>query len=565
MTGGMVVGASGGSAGQGSQFPFNALFYTLGQIGSVINQLNISRGAVVPAFTNAVDSFYANQPALVDSLYSQLSGHQTSQAGYMNFLTGLAQQTVISTVNQFSSQINRSASTAVAQLIALMAQAGQTVARATVQTSVYVPPTNVGDASLVYTTFLPNGLRAENAYPEVLTAVCVNDGSPGGGAAAGSERIQVVGQQQVTDRFSFKYPGGSGVLTSLTAVNASLSSQTFGGGNWLANGDFSSFQSNVPTSWRVTVGVPGSTILQGLSSFDSGSVLNFVGGTNEQTGVQQIFGIDNAVTPRPLTLIAVNAWVSLSALPASGVLELALVDGNGNVINDAQGAPNTRTLDLTAGIAPWGTVPWGTGTWGLNAGYGAWGGQPWGNVPWGEFVGSPFVAVGATFRTPSVLPASVALRIRLVNPLSAGVMLSIDRVAATLPTQLYPQGPSVAIFSGPFNLAKGDSWQLKVTNNGFGVFQTFFDQVFGMKSLGSMPGTGLLLPSSFTPTIPNGLFPLALPIMATQGGSSGALTSWGSSAVSAYGGNTSMMNGATSGNTGGSGGTILPNAPTGAG
>jgi hypothetical protein len=69
----------------------------------------------------------------------------------------------------------------------------------------------------------------------------------------------------------------------------------------------------------------------------------------------------------------------------------------------------------------------------------------------------------------------------------------------TQPTSLYQQGPSVALFAGPYNFMRGDKFQVVIQNNLYGKFQTLANRMFNMM------GLGYLLPTSVQPTQPNSL------------------------------------------------------------
>jgi hypothetical protein len=510
----------------------------------MLNGINIFRGNSVPAFVTSIDATYGQFPQITDNIYANQTSFQSTPAGFLGYLSQLTQQTIITEVNASFSQNNTSLNTALTSLFAQMLAANQTVMANHITLTSTPVNTNQGNAACVMTRHTPMGLVAENCFPEILTATVTADGTSGGGGTAGSETITITGQQAVQDPLSYLYPGGSGVNLTVQAVNASLSNQG-GNGNWLANSDFTNWQNNVPSSWRVWAGVPGTTIVEGLNTYDNfGNVCNFVGDGRTQIGIYQKMGVDNTPTITPTTRYSVNLYISLSTIPTQGVLEVALIDANGNVTTDAAGNPNLFNQSLTGGIAPWGAVPFGEGSWGLNQGYGAWGAFPWGSNPWGSNIGSPFSATSGTFRTPAtLLNLPYALRIRLSTPLPNGVTLSIDRIGMTIPTSLYQQGPALAFFSGSLNLVKPDTYYIGVQNNGQGYFQTYLDRTCNLK------GLGLLVPSSNKPNIPNSLISVGVPVMFEQGNSSGL--------------NVVTVNSMTMNASGGSGGGgLMPLPPT---
>jgi hypothetical protein len=144
--------------------------------------------------------------------------------------------------------------------------------------------------------------------------------------------------------------------------------------------------------------------------------------------------------------------VRVTSAPSTGVLEVSLTDGGGVILTDDEGNDNKITVDLTT-------------------------------------VGTTFVAKGASFRTPSLLPATAKLRIRLTTALENTKGVLIDHMALTPMAQLYPGGPSVAFFSTPDLAVSGDTWTVTVANDRAGEFQEYFERFFGMAQL------GLILPS----------------------------------------------------------------------
>lgn len=165
-----------------------------------------------------------------------------------------------------------------------------------------------------------------------------------------------------------------------------------------------------------------------------------------------------AGTVQPLTSYAVNLALKVDVVPAAGVLTIDLIDGNSNVIQDAQGNNNSFAVTLSGATTSW-------------------------------------VFHSGVFRMPRALPAAMFLRIRLSTGLSSGSNLFIDHLAMGALTRLYNGGPGRAIFSGNANFISGDGWDMTTTNDFGGssnlaTFQWLFERLFGMRSL------GLLLPSA---------------------------------------------------------------------
>lgn len=475
---------------------FNDLFRKLGQLGSQVNYVNAFRGPLEIILTDMMAAYYSNDKPLIDGLYSQLNSFQNSCSGLLSYLSTLASATVIADVNAVTSLPDRSLSTALNELLNQMVAYGQTIVPNAISTFVNANTDNHGRAAWVVSTKTRTGQICANTFQEYLTAIVINDAQVGGTATVNREPVQIKGTVAVADTLSWTWPGGSGSNATIRAVDAAQQ-ETPQNGNWLANGNFEDWPApNTPDSWVVNVGTIGTQILQSSISCYGLYSLAFVGDSATHTSIYQGFGEETTITFPPLTQVAFNLWARCDIQPAAGVLQIALVDGNGNIIDDEAGTPNVVTQSL-APLSFWGYGLWGSGTWGNFDGGGEWGALPWGAFLWGIDCGNAYTPIGASFRTPSYLPENIRLQISLSTPLSTGSTLTIDRVCLTLPTQLYTQGPSVAIFSGPLPLIKGDNYSFQFLNNENSGFQQLFNRFFNTPSLGQ------LLPVGYPPNIPD--------------------------------------------------------------
>lgn len=193
-----------------------------------------------------------------------------------------------------------------------------------------------------------------------------------------------------------------------------------------------------------------------------GPCLRFVGNGTENTCITQEFSLQNNSKIYPYTQYAVSLWVAQSGKPAAGALQVAFTDGNNNVLNDAVGNANSFTIpvaSLSGAVAPFGGI----------------------------------------FRTGRIPPSVVRLRLLISTPISSGGSILVQRLACAVPTQLYAGGPFVAVFSGLSPLAKGDSFELTISNAYNGKMQGLFARMFPMRAY------GLVLPSSASATIPDSL------------------------------------------------------------
>lgn len=210
-------------------------------------------------------------------------------------------------------------------------------------------------------------------------------------------------------------------------------------------------------------GVTNPAQLTSTNRFDTGSIAHATstaGSAHVYSGARslefdsdgsQLTEIRQAVTLEAGTVYAVNLLAKTDSVPAAGVLTVDLYDGSA-IINDDATTANSFTIS-----AP-----------GLT---------------------TSFVAKNGFFRTPTILPPIVYLRIRISTGVSNTSSVFIDQVQLVAATELYLGGPQVAIFAGSTPFQGEDTALLECTNNRAGEFQEWFERAFDMRE------KGLLLPS----------------------------------------------------------------------
>lgn len=445
---------------------YTNLFGTkLGPIVATLNAINLSRGTTIPArIATHVTDFAGTDASLAASLWSALSSYQSGGSSLASSLQALFQNAIIDDVNAAISLPDQSLATALNALVNDMRTNAQTVSANVVGATVTANSGNTGNGTVLVGAKTKTGLALENTFAETVTASCTQD-AQSGGATAGQEAIQFRCQpQSAGNQLNFPWPGGSGGAATATSISPGAS-QAGGAQNWLRNSNFETWTvSNIPDGWHVTVGTAGTQVLKSTTAgtfYDGVASLALVGDGSTLTALEQQFGVDTSVKMIPLDQLAWNLYVRVSSVPAAGVLEVALVDGTGTVIQDMQGANNVATLSLPG-------------------------------------ITTTFAPFGGFFRTPRVLPAAAYLRVRLSTALSSGSTVFIDHLALAEPTQLYQGGLYVAPFSASTGLIFGDGYSIAVTNSRAGQIQTAFEQFAGMRA------KSLLLPSTTgTPTILN--------------------------------------------------------------
>ena len=138
-------------------------------------------------------------------------------------------------------------------------------------------------------------------------------------------------------------------------------------------------------------------------------------------------------------------WACCDVTPAQGVLTIDLVDGiGGTVLSDDEGNACSTTINCTA----------------LTSTY-----QP----------------TAVEFRTPTAVPSTVYLRIRITTAISSGTSVFLDEVAMRQMVELYPGGLFVAAFQGQTDHEVGDDAQLQITNDYGGEIHCWCDRVFGLR------------------------------------------------------------------------------------
>jgi hypothetical protein len=432
---------------------------------------------------------YTNGTALpgpVTNFPTAVTGWQGSQAIWQP-IKSVCNNTLIQMANADTPLASVNLTYAMALLISQMRSSADSVKASVPSAGAFAAvgsPT--GTPQIVTSLKNPKGYTLEYIFPETLTFACSSDSQ--GSATAGNEGVSVSGQAKASSIFAYGWPAGSGVKTTLRAVDGSKSNSA---GNVLQNSDFfTTTTANLPDNWTARVGVVGTDIFTDTANSytTGGGSLKFLGtGSALLDAVTQDFsttpatgvgagGTSYAILPN--TVYHVNGWVKCSATPAAGVLEIALTDGSAYpsvVQNNDQSVACSFTKSLTA-------------------------------------VSTTYVPFNGSFQTPAVLPTTtppLRLRVRLSTAIDSGKAAFIGRLSMTPASQLYgPQGPFVSIHSGKVAMIDGispDSWTVAMTNT-WGVFQREFLRLFGMTNL-NLPGQsiGMILPSSNSPTIPDSL------------------------------------------------------------
>lgn len=437
------------------------LFTELGAIGGLMNSWNTYSGTTFPGKINSLVGDYSATPSLVNGIYTNLASFQAGGSAILSQLQALFQSTIVYEIDAEAAMTSTSLTAAIQQLISEFVAGAYYVAPATVSATVTAGGSNSGNAAVAVGLKTQTGKQLDLIYAETVLGTVTGD-AQSGSATLGQETITFAGQYVAPSPLSYLYPAGSGCNQTLTAVNAS-SYKGSGNTNYLYNGDFeATWTGSVPNGWHVTAGA-GQITKSTAQHYDGVNSLAIAGDGSTLTGIESQFLADfpGDSTPTgisPSTQYCFCLWLKCDVVPAAGVIEVALVNASGTILQDVAGNNAAVTFNLTGAT-------------------------------------TSFAAFNGFLRTPRVLPSATYLRIRLSTAMSVGSNLFIDRVSFTQPTPLYPQGPYIAVFSGSSPLIIGDTESIAVANNYANAWQILLDRMLGLKSL------GLLFPTSGTTAI----------------------------------------------------------------
>lgn len=457
---------------------FRGELAAVGDTSDATAKWGATTGPKVKDLKHAIDEIAAQYASarqdLIDQLYSNKASYLSTQASLLGYLQTLAKNTLITMADDDAVLISRDLPTAMAELIRQMNNTSDTVKSNTVSVSVAAAtvPANTGNSTCVASVVGPNGKNREYVMPETLEAKVTSDFQ--GNGTLGAESLQVRGEVAAASSLDYNWPDGSGSSSNLTVIDPTVngSGSETDTANMLTNSDFDTFTvANTPDNWAILAGgVAGTDIFSEASIVyrSGGKALKFLG-----TGGAPLSSVAQTLNPYlgtgtnlPLKANGVYAinWYARksSASLLAGVLEVSLVDGSNTIIQDDAGN------DLKKQVA------FGT----LTTSY----------APYNFFAS-----------LPKLLPAVVKIRVRMSTAATSGESVYVDDLAMAKAVELYPRGPYASIFRGSTDALLNDQWNITVSQNNGGIFQTNFDAFFDMR------GLNLQLPSAGSPTIAESL------------------------------------------------------------
>lgn len=420
--------------------------FLLNSACSFLGSADLSAGGIASvgaSVTTILAQYQAADQDVVDGIFSDLATVRTSLSSWISAARSRFQSAVIEMVDDDGPLDQKSLAKALPILIAQMVTSADTI-KYNATSAAVTPGTNTGTAVCAATTKGPDGTLRQYVFNETFKLTCSSD-SQSGAATAGSEPWSLVGEIPQSNPLAYNWPLGSGIATTLTAIDAGVQS-------YLTNADFETFTvTNTPDNWTLVAGVAGTDIFRD-TGYKGSYAVRFLGDGSQHTSITQSFNqTSGGSTQRllPSRVYAFNAFLKVSAIPSGGVLTFDLIDGGGSTITNDAGTSQTISKTLSAAT-------------------------------------TSFVALNGFFQTPSILPTSTPykFRIRLSTALESGKSVFIDDVSFLEVQPLYTGGPYVAVFSGATASVKGDTFSVAIANDWGGKFQKAAERFFGMRTLG---------------------------------------------------------------------------------
>jgi hypothetical protein len=425
------------------------LFTALGRIGRTAYLIESGQTGQGVPFTELAGYAYIN-PEWIGALALSYDSLIRAETAPMNAWQQAAQTILQSLVAADDPFYGSSIPQSLAYLYNQMIAQGKTVQSCTIGKSVSADSGNVGTGAVFVTLQRGDGLIQQNTIAEASTLL-ITDDSYTGSATAGQEpwtwngapNVSSLGTNTPVNLWDFDYPQGSAASASGRCISAAQDASS--AGNYLTNGDFDSTavvsSQTVPNNWHLITGAWGTDIQIVSGGLDGGKCVQFNPGATlnnltQQFGSASVTDPTNAAAgtlalPAPFRSYVASIWLKAGGVISGGVLTVDLVDGSGTVINDQQGVANSATVALTGYSTSW-----------TNQTF--------------------------SFRLPAVSPVVIRLRVRITTAL-AGATLLMDDACLAAPTNLYPGGPSLAVFSNPAvpfeAIPDPDGWTVTFTNN----------------------------------------------------------------------------------------------------
>ena len=148
----------------------NGYFTRMGKIIDLLNQINTFRGTTLLTEAQDIDDEYAdNRRDLVDDLYGQAALHRSSAEAFLNYLQGLAENTLIQMVYDDMGLTPQTLEAAMIELVRQMTSSGDDVDASTIGVTPAYDAANNGDGLAVATAVNGDAQSTQYAFDETLT------------------------------------------------------------------------------------------------------------------------------------------------------------------------------------------------------------------------------------------------------------------------------------------------------------------------------------------------------------------------------------------------------------
>ena len=444
----------------------NGIFTRLGKLAGLARAVRTHQSDIKTRIASIQGEYSAADSWMVAPLVSAMESRIASAGAILADVQAAMQTTLVEMIQADSLVSTRSVlpdKTVEQSLLYLareMALDSETVQATTItKAAVGTGTTNTGTGTLLFTELPPiAAYSGVTQYPNIRTERleirCVED-AQSGYIKSGSEVFEVRGFVPYGN-LDYRFPAGSGTRMRMPCLNPQLDT----GGryeNILRNSAFLNFNTtaNVPDSWAVGVGTPGTHFAQETTNFYRGaSAFKMIGNGATLAKITQTMGSD---TGTPGTLVSDRLYclaiaAKTSGGGAAGVVRVSLRNAStGAVVTGA-------TMDISYSIGS---------TWAWNYVF---------------------------FRAPLVLPTSIQAVIEQTTALTAGLSMYLDEMVLAEVRQIAPGGTGLVILPGSKDWVVNDSLRIVATNNAEGDWNTELDRFFQMYE------RGLLLPAAASPS-----------------------------------------------------------------
>ena len=407
---------------------FTRLFTTQGLLCGALNEINTYRGTTVANRASTLATQLATAATVYGELYSSVFTNRDSakdaENSYVASLQSLASAALIADVAADRPLISESVSEAVKELRRQMIISGQSLNDCPGTVTVASVGSPAGDHQFVFGTREgATGLVTDFLVPDVYLIQCTADRSQDGTAYA--ESFSLVGKPADALPTDASYPSGTGLSTSVTAIDPASNESI------VSNGDFDTWTvTNTPDDWTLGTSVVAGTHVFQKTSDDprgtsSGNIsLRLVGDGTVLIKLRQ------QITADPNTVLAAHMRIKKVTDPGTDwAVSLLLVDGTGTAVAGNGSYSNIVTSAAATSVAS---------TW-LNP-------------------------VTGVFCIPAVLPSTgLFLEIRFhqsgattTAPVNTAECY-VDHVSLQVTQPLYDGGPTLTCFSGTTEGVVGDT------------------------------------------------------------------------------------------------------------